>query len=136
MSETQKQITGRIGEDAAASFYKDKGYKIVERNVHIYRKEIDLVVEDETCLVFVEVKTRSQKYGVRSPYGRPADAVDSAKRHNIVVAAQVYLRMHPTRKQPRIDVIEVYVSAPKEAEALPVAEKVIWFRNAFGAKSS
>ena len=103
MSQTQQQIHGRIGEDAAAAYYEKEGYRVIERNYRVSHKEIDLIVENNEYLVFVEVKSRIQAFGVRSRYGRPADAVNRQKRHLTVLAAKSYLRHHAISKQPRID---------------------------------
>ncbi len=129
---TQKQRTGSLGEDAAARHYESEGYTVVERNYRVSHKEIDLIVANATHIVFVEVKTRHAVYGARSRFGRPADAVDQDKRSNIVAAAKYYLKSHPTRRQPRIDVVEVYVST--DADGRDFVQKVLAFRNAFGAR--
>lgn len=131
MSETAQQTAGKLGEDAAAAYYKSQGYTVVARNVHISHNEIDLIVEDEYGIAFVEVKARRQIYGVRTPYGRPAIAVNAAKRARTVQAVTEYLRRHPTTKQPRIDVVEVYLA--KRFDGTLTVTKVVPFRNAFGA---
>lgn len=99
---------GAIGEDLAAEYLKNKGFSIVERNFRTRHLEIDLICENETHLLFVEVKTRTDT-GAVSRYGRPGTAVDTKKRMHLTDAALDYLRAHPSEKQPRIDVIEVYV---------------------------
>ncbi|MBQ9162005.1 MAG: YraN family protein [Clostridia bacterium] len=123
-----KAKIGRLGEDVAAEFFVSKGYSVVARNLHISHLEIDLIVEDTSFLVFVEVKARTAQYNGASRYGRPASAVDSKKRARIAAAAEEYLRQNPTDKQPRIDVLEVYVG---KDGTLP---KVLHIRNAFGAQ--
>ena len=132
MNETTRQKKGRLGENAAAEHLIQNGYRVVAQNVHVSHDEIDLIVEDDEYLVFVEVKTRTQDYGVRSKYGRPADAVNRTKKSRTVRAAQGYLRTHPTCKQPRIDVVEVYISKVVGQE--PTVERVVWFRNAVWAR--
>lgn len=127
-----KLLIGRLGEDAAARRYESEGYHVVARNVHMSHNELDLIVEDETHLVFVEVKTRHGAYGARSRYGRPADAVDKSKRARTVLAAEAYLRAHPTEKQPRIDVVEVYLR--RLSDGTDIVHRVMVFRNAFGAR--
>ena len=134
MSTTEKPDTltvGRLGEDAAAAYYEKQGYRIVGRNLRFSHRELDLVMENDTSLVFIEVKTRKQTYGEPSPFGRPAMAVGRDKKRNTVLAAEAYLRAHPTKKQPRIDVVEVYISYRGKH---PVVEEVICIRNAFGAR--
>ena len=104
-----RQLVGRLGEDETARRYAEQGITVVARNLHVSHNEIDLILENETHLVFVEVKTRRATPGERSRYGRPAAAIDKAKRDRMRKAAQDYLREHPTEKQPRIDVSEVYL---------------------------
>ena len=93
--------------------------------------ELDLILENETSLVFVEVKARHAVLGVRNGYGRPATAVNKAKQARTVEAAKAYLRAHPTNKCPRIDVAEVYLS--RRADGSDTVTDVVIFRNAFGA---
>ena len=132
MSMTDRQRLGRLGEDAVTLRYAHAGYTLVGRNVRQFPNEIDLVMQNETHLVFIEVKTRHAVPGVRSKYGRPADAVNQTKKAHVVEAAKAYLREHPTKLQPRIDIAEVYVT--KRADGTDVITKVLIFPNAFGAR--
>ena len=132
MSITDKQRLGRLGEDAVVRRYADMGFAVEARNLHLSHNEIDLILKSDTHLVFVEVKTRHAVPGARSRYGRPADAVNKAKRIRTVEAAKAYLREHPTPLQPRIDVVEVYVS--RRADGTDEVTEVLIFRNAFGAR--
>ena len=126
-----RQLIGRMGEDAAISKYAEMGYTLVARNLHVSHNELDLILENETSLVFVEVKARHAVLGVRSGYGRPAAAVNKTKQARTVEAAKAYLRAHPTNKCPRIDVAEVYLS--RRADGSDTVTNVVIFRNAFGA---
>ncbi len=134
MSRTVMQQHGQLGEDAVASHYEAEGYRVVARNYRASHNEIDLIVEDEQFIVFIEVKARVQACGVRTRYGRPADAVNAAKKQRTVLAAEAYLREHPVAKQPRIDVAEVYLTPAKNSDDSPTVERVLVFRNAFGAR--
>ncbi len=134
---TSRQIAGRLGEDAVARRYESEGYTILARNVHMSRNELDLILRNETHIVFVEVKTRHGSPLARSRYGRPADAVDKGKRERTVAAAEAYLREHRAALehplQPRIDIAEVYMQAHADGREEIVDIKI--FRNAFGARS-
>ncbi len=123
---------GDVGEEAAAEWYRAHGYTVTARNVREAHNEIDLICEDGTGLAFVEVKTRTQRPDVRSPFGRPADAVDAGKRRRTVLAAEAWLRAHPTDKQPRIDIAEVYLK--KNDDGTHTVTSVRVFRNAVQAK--
>ncbi len=132
MSLTDKQITGRLGEDAAVKYLKKNGYCIKDRNIHVSRNEIDIIAEDQEYIVFVEVKTRSlARYGSFGKFGSAGRAVDSQKRKNTVEAATSYLREHFSEKTPRIDVIEVYVGRGGSADRVIDINHI---RNAFDAR--
>jgi putative endonuclease len=105
-------VVGEWGEDVAAAFLKEAGYKILGCNVRPTRHdEIDIVVQSEDTLVFVEVKTRR-----REDFGRPVSAVKSDKRHALNRAAAAYLRKagYPEMYY-RFDVIEV-VGQPEDIQ--------------------
>ena len=56
-----KSETGKIGEDLACEFLKDRGYKIIERNFRQKWGELDIVaIGKDKTLVFIEVKTIRQ----------------------------------------------------------------------------
>ena len=122
---------GKLGEKIAERYLKKHGYKILERNKHQSHNEIDLIVSDRTYIVFVEVKTRSASMAndLYLPYGSPASAVDRKKQLRTIRAAQDYLRIHESQgKQPRMDVVEVYID--KYTEKLL---KINHISDAFGA---
>lgn len=99
-----KAMLGQIGELAAARYLREKGYQILSANYRCRLGEIDIIAENARYICFVEVKTRSEN----NLYA-PADAVDAAKRKRIVATAQLYLQRNPQEKQPRFDIIEVYL---------------------------
>jgi putative endonuclease len=96
--------SGRWGEKQAVRLLKSKGWKIVGERVRAGKHdEIDIVAEDRTALVFVEVKTRKNE-----TYGRPITAVNAEKKKRLSRAAVSYLKKR--KLQPdhfRFDVIEV-----------------------------
>ncbi len=96
--------TGRWGERQAEQQLAESGYKIIGRRVRVgSRDEIDLVARDGPSLVFVEVKTRKNEN-----FGRPASAVDRAKRHTLSRAAVRYLKALRNPAVPfRFDIVEV-----------------------------
>ena len=134
MADTEKQILGRLGEDIASDYLEKNGYRIIRRNVHMGKNELDIVCEDDDHIVFVEVKTRSCLYPESGDYGIPGRAVDEGKRKNTVKAAKDYLFQNYINKQPRIDVIEVYMLEQKSEFKTPTVLKVNHIRNAFDAR--
>lgn len=96
-----RQLRGRLGEDAAVAILRRRGYTILERNVRCGRVELDVIARDGACLVFVEVKARWS-----DRYGAPEEAVTRSKRRNLVRAARAYLEQRGLAERPwRIDVL-------------------------------
>ena len=104
-----KKDVGKYGEKVAARYLKKKGYRIIGKNLHFGKNELDLVVKNKEFIAFVEVKTRSYENIEDAELHRPALAVDREKRLRTVQAVRDYLRAHPTHLCPRLDVIEVYL---------------------------
>ena len=94
---------GAAGEVMAARFLREKGYDIVGVNVRTRFGEIDMIAQKDSYLVFVEVKTRGE-----DALYEPREAVTDAKQSRILKTAALYLQAHPTDRQPRFDVIEVF----------------------------
>ena len=99
-------VSGKFGEDKAAEYLKDKGYRIIRRNFSCRTGEIDIIAEDDMYLVFAEVKLRKN-----DRYGEAREFVNTSKQQKIIRTASLFLSRFETEKQPRFDVIEVY--APK-----------------------
>lgn len=98
-----KRRFGLIGEKIAQGYLKDKGYEVINTNFYTKRGEIDIVAKKDNCIVFVEVKTRSN-----FEYGTPATAVNSVKKRHIKSAAKIFLQLNKMyRCDVRFDVIEV-----------------------------
>ena len=106
---TTKEI-GDIGEKAAAKFLKKQGFKIKERNIHLSHNEIDIIAENRELIIFAEVKTRTADPTVATRFGVPSSAVDNKKQFHLIEAARAYLKIKPSTKQPRMDVLEVWLN--------------------------
>ncbi len=100
---------GRFGENVACDYLKNLKFKILEQNYYASHNEIDIIAENKQYIIFVEVKTRSCSANDRFIFGTPASAVTYSKQKRTLSAAQSYLNEHPTKKVPRLDVIEVYL---------------------------
>lgn len=107
--EASHLLTGRRGEKQAENFLKKAGLKIISRNVRVGYDEIDLIVRQGDTLIFVEVKTRASE-----DFGRPALAVNRAKRKKLSRAAIRFLKNHKLRPPYiRFDVVEVVGKKPE-----------------------
>lgn len=71
--------TGRFGEEIAKKYLENKGYWVISKNYHIRGGEIDLVMQKDGIIVFVEVKFRSGKN-----YGTGQEAITGAKKQKLI----------------------------------------------------
>jgi putative endonuclease len=110
---------GELGERAAEIHLKALGLKFLTRNFRGAHGEMDLIFRDSSCLVFVEVKTRSSE-----AWTRPAAAVDARKKNLLSQTALEYLRQlkNPEVKF-RFDIVEVLLrdGVVREVRHLPNA---------------
>lgn len=94
---------GRAGEDAALLYLEAQGMRLLGRNFRAPGGEIDLILEDGCCTVFVEVKARST-----GAYGLGREAVTRGKMARICRVACAYLTQENRWRLPvRFDVVEL-----------------------------
>ena len=120
--------TGRVGERLAAKFLRKNKYKIINKNLHVSHNEIDIIAENKEYIVFVEVKTRSVRDENDYGFFIPSQAVTKQKRQRTITAARAFLSKYIKTRQPRFDVIEVYLN--KDTNKVIKINHII---NAFGA---
>jgi len=77
-------------EQQAARWLQRRGLVILARNFRGKTGEIDLVVRDQTHLVFCEVRARSSRH-----YSSAAGSVDQRKQRRLLRTAQLFLQRHP-----------------------------------------
>ena len=112
---------GNFGEDAAAKFLEDKGYRIIKKNFYCRGGEIDKIATDGDATVFVEVKTRKS-----ADFGRAAEFVNWHKQQKVIKTALYYVGESSTPM--RFDVVEVYY---KDAGDTRQITKIEHIENAF-----
>lgn len=104
---------GRRGEELAAAYLEQAGYRIVAANFSlpvgrnrvgaVISVEIDLVAYEGETLCFVEVKSRTSDW-----FAEPQANVDRRKQRQIARAARAYRRMFGLAGAPfRYDVVTV-----------------------------
>ncbi len=74
---------GNIGEDKAASFLEDRGFKVIDRNYYSRFGEIDIIAMKEDVIHFVEVK--SGEYD-------PILQITPKKLSKIIKTADIYMQ--------------------------------------------
>lgn len=98
---TAKDI-GNKGEDFAVKFLVKKGYKILKRNWHFGKLEIDIIAMDKDTLVFVEVKTRSFDYIVE-----PELTLTKKQQRFLIRAANAFIDINPYDTEARFDLVSI-----------------------------
>jgi putative endonuclease len=96
--------SGAYWEKAAESFLLARGLALLQRNFSSRFGEIDLIMEEQNTLVFVEVKYRKS-----NSHGSGADAVTYHKQGRISRTAAWYLVKNPQRAEQfcRFDVVSI-----------------------------
>ncbi len=107
---------GNLGEQYAAAYLDQLGYRLVAANVTlpvgrnrrdvVINAEIDLVAYDGDTLCFIEVKTRTSDW-----FAPPQVNVDLRKRRQVTRAARAYWQMLGIKSEPhRYDVVTVILN--------------------------
>ena len=119
---------GRRGEELAAAYLQQLGYRIVATNFTLpvgrnrlgvpINVEIDLVAYQGQTLCFVEVKSRASDW-----FAPPQVNVDRRKQRQIARAARAYRRMFGLVGEPyRYDVITIVFGEDDDASVAPEIE--------------
>ena len=114
-----RKIIGEHAESLACRHLTRHGMRLLTRNFHCRRGEIDLIMLDGDSLVFVEVRYRKS---VR--FGRAAETVSRNKQSRIIHCAQVYMQACNSWNKPaRFDVVSI--------EGVADDLQIHWHKNAF-----
>jgi putative endonuclease len=98
-----RQEVGKLGEKAAQKFLKKRGYRIRETGFRCRHGEIDIIAQKKDCLVFVEVRTKSNL-----DFGTPEESITQAKKKKLVALALTYTSTHQNLPPLwRIDVVAI-----------------------------
>ncbi|HLS83226.1 MAG TPA: YraN family protein [Arenimonas sp.] len=104
MPRPDRQAAGAAAEDAALAHLQAAGLRLLGRNLRYKVGELDLVMHDGECTVFVEVRLRNAV-----AWGDGFDSVDRRKRRKLARAAQCWLLEHPAlaERPCRFDVVSL-----------------------------
>ncbi|KPJ67995.1 MAG: hypothetical protein AMJ43_00835 [Coxiella sp. DG_40] len=116
------QSTRQFGEEKeqrACEYLIGHGLKLLVQNYYCKFGEIDLIMQDQETLVFVEVRYRKH-----NDYGGGLESITHAKQRKIIRTAQHYLLKSKLQHCPcRFDVI-----------AYTNDQKIDWIKDAFWVK--
>jgi TIGR00252 family protein len=85
----QKQL-GVWAEQQAAQLMQQQDFQLIARNWHSRYGELDLVMQREQELVFVEVKARA-----KTGYALAYESVSSAKQRKVLQTAVCFIQKNP-----------------------------------------
>lgn len=124
-----RRDTRTVGFDAerhADQFLKQQGLQPVKRNFRCRLGEIDLIMNDDDCLVFIEVRYRGSK-----SFSRASLTVDIHKQRKLIRTAALFLakRSQYANSVVRFDVVAI--------DADDHGDKTIeWIKDAFRPSDS
>ena len=119
MGPRDRRTVGERAEQQAFRYLLGLGLRPIARNFRCRGGEIDLIMLDETCLAFVEVRCRRS-----SAFTAPGPTVDLQKQRKLVRTAALFAARHPryAAATMRFDVVAVEG---------PDGDSIHWYRDAF-----
>ena len=119
MPVSTKQL-GNIAEEKAFQYLKLQGLQFISKNFYSRFGEIDLIMFDKNCLVFIEVRSRKNM-----GFGSALESITYAKQNKLRKTADFFfLKNQNYSKMPaRFDVIIIPTNTSDE--------KINWLKNAF-----
>jgi putative endonuclease len=116
-----RQQVGKLGEKAAQKFLKRRGYRIRETGFRCRHGEIDIIAQQKDCLVFVEVRTKSNL-----DFGTPEESITQAKKEKLIASALTYTTAHQDIPSLwRIDVVAIELDDRGKAKRIELIENAI-----------
>lgn len=124
-SKLPEHALGDSGEALVAQYLSAQGFTICSCNFRCKTGEIDIIAQNKTARIFVEVKTR------QTAYFNLSHVITPSKQKKIIAAALYYNALHATTESLvyRFDVALV-IMAPHQTA------KITYIPNAFTAPSN
>lgn len=117
---TAKQLQGKLAEEVAAKFLQSQGLSILQRNFLCKLGEIDLIAQDTTSLVFVEVRFRKS-----AAFGGALASVTPSKQAKLRRTAEYFLLSYASLPACRFDILAL----SNNSQGQPQVDN--WIQNAF-----
>ena len=97
-------------EEMALNYLKNKGLTFVQANFSSRYGEIDLIMQDKTTLVFVEVRYRQ-----KNRFGSAEESVITSKQRKIILSAKHFLNKNKLwHRDCRFDIIAISANSKSE----------------------
>ncbi len=108
MDTKHKKKQGKKGEELAAKFLIENGYKIKAQNWRYHPYEIDLIATKDGFMIFIEVKLRENNDLLEL-----WETVSKGQQKRIIAAAHEYLLLKDLDVESRFDIIGVRITRGK-----------------------
>ena len=106
---TARQAFGELGERIAERWLRRSGWRVVQRRFRSGHRDIDLVMERDGLVAFVEVKARRG-----TAFGQPVEAVNWRKQRELARSAFVWIARHGRPEEAyRFDVVGVLMDGER-----------------------
>lgn len=111
---------GKQAERQACEYLQANGLYLLQKNYYCYHGEIDLIMQDQDDIVFIEVRSRG-----RIDYGNALESITKTKINKLIKTASHFLQKRKwlDKVNSRFDVIVIH---PLEAKM-----QLEWIKNAF-----
>jgi putative endonuclease len=100
------QKIGNWGEQIALKYLQEQDYQLVSQKYRFGKGEIDLIVQKNDLLVFVEVKLRKN-----ANFGTPETFVSAKQKKLIKAVAESYIIDNQWIKDIRFDIIAILTNS-------------------------
>ena len=104
----EHNLLGAEAERKALAYLSEKGYQLLKKNYRFQKAEVDLIMQQDTTLICVEVKARTTDF-----FGAPEQFISSKKIKLLVRAMDHYLTENTLDMEVRFDVIACTVKGNK-----------------------
>jgi len=112
--------TGQLAEQLACDYLQKHKLKLITKNYHCRRGEIDLIMQDHATLVFIEVRYRKS-----AKFGSALESITTQKQQKIIFTAEHFiLTQNSAFSQYRFDVVAISPSVQQQP-------KITWVKDAF-----
>jgi len=115
---SNRSTKGQVAEQLACDYLIKNGLRLIDKNFHSRYGEIDLIMQHQNALVFIEVRYRKNQN-----YGGAKESVTLAKQKKIQKTALSYMQKQGREYNARFDVIAM----SGENQNLSIE----WIKNAF-----
>lgn len=114
---------GQDAEQACCKYLQQQGLKLLNRNYHGRRGELDLIMQDHNTVVFVEVRFRKNDI-----FGSALESITRSKQNRLRITAEQYLQQETKLKHGRFDVVAMTEKVQNNSSKQYTFE---WIKNAF-----